>query len=89
MTQAVSKGKLPRPAPVRLETLDEGHAAQILHLGPYAAEPATISRLHAFIDEQGLVRRGKHHEIYLSDPNRTAPERLKTLIRQPVGGKAP
>ena len=69
---------------MRLETLEEGLAAQILHLGPYADEPPTIERLHAFIDERGLVKSGKHHEIYLGDPNRTAPERLKTIIRQPV-----
>ena len=60
-------------------------AAQILHLGPYDTEAETIKKLHAFIAERGLERRGKHHEIYLGDPRRAAPERLKTIIRQPVG----
>jgi hypothetical protein len=52
--------------------------------GPYADEAPTIARLHAFIEGQGYGRSGKHHEIYLGDPRRTAPERLKTIIRQPV-----
>jgi len=69
---------------VRLETLEEGLAAQILYLGPYADEAPTIQRLHDYIEEQGCERFGKHHEVYLSDPRRTAPERLKTVIRQPM-----
>jgi hypothetical protein len=69
---------------LRLERFAEGLAAQVLHLGPYAAEAPTIERLHVFIAEQGYARRGMHHEIYLGDPRRAAPERLKTIIRQPV-----
>jgi hypothetical protein len=69
---------------LRLEHFAEGLSAQILHLGPYADEGPTIERLHAFIEEHGYTKRGKHHEIYLGDPRRTAPERLKTIIRQPV-----
>lgn len=69
---------------VRLERFAEGRAAQILHIGPYAAEGPTIQRLHAFIAGQGYRRAGKHHEIYLSDPRRAAPEKLKTIVRQPV-----
>ena len=69
---------------VRLERFAEGRAAQILHIGPYAAEGPTIRRLHAFIAGQGYRRAGKHHEIYLSDPRRAAPEKLKTIVRQPV-----
>ena len=69
---------------VRLERFHEGAAAQILHIGPYAEEQPTIACLHQFIAEQGYVPRGKHHEIYLGDPNRSAPAKLKTLIRQPV-----
>jgi hypothetical protein len=69
---------------LRLEALHEGLAAQIMHIGPYAAERPTIERLHAFIEAEGYVPRGKHHEIYMGDPRRTAPERLKTVIRQPV-----
>lgn len=77
-------GRWPGEADVRLEILSEKRAAQVLHIGPYAAEPPTIEKLHAFIDEIGAVPAMKHHEIYLSDPNRTAPERLRTIIRQPV-----
>ena len=62
----------------------EGRAAQILHVGSYADEAPTIEKLHAFIGETGLIPHGKHHEIYLSDPNRTPAERLRTVIRQPV-----
>jgi hypothetical protein len=70
---------------LRLERFAEGGSAQIMHVGPYATEQPTIQRLHAFIiAEQGLHLRGKHHEIYLSDPRRTAPEKMKTIIRQPV-----
>jgi hypothetical protein len=69
---------------VRLETLNEGLSAQILHVGPFANEPATIERLDAFIQAQGYSYAGKHHEIYLSDFQRAAPEKLKTIIRYPV-----
>ena len=81
---AAAKAPAAALAKLRLETLVEGRAGQVLHVGPYAAEGPTIERLHAFIADQGLQLRGKHHEIYLGDPRRTAPERLKTIIRQPV-----
>jgi len=68
----------------RCESFHEGLSAQIMHIGPYAEEEPTIKRLHAFIEEQGHRPRGKHHEIYLSDPRRAAPEKLKTVVRQPV-----
>ena len=70
--------------PVRLERFHEGRSAQVLHVGPYSDEPSTVGRLHAFIAEQGLRPAGRHHEIYLSDARRTAPERLRTILRQPV-----
>ena len=70
---------------LRLETYHEGLSVQIMHIGPYSEEGPTIARLHnEFIPQNGLVENGKHHEIYLSDPNRTAPDKLKTVIRQPV-----
>jgi hypothetical protein len=69
---------------MRLQRFAEGLAAQVLHIGPYAIEWPTIERLHAFIAEQGYERAGKHHEVYLSDPRRAAPEKLKTIIRQPI-----
>lgn len=69
---------------VRFETFDEGWAAQILHIGPYATELPTVEKLDSFIAQNGYERTAKHHEIYLSDPNRCAPEKLKTIIRHPV-----
>jgi hypothetical protein len=69
---------------VRLERFEEGLSAQVLHLGPYAAEAPTIERLHRSIAERGYRMAGKHHEIYLSDPRRAAPEKMKTILRQPV-----
>ena len=70
--------------PLRLEHWTEGPAAQVMHIGPYSEEGPTIALLHAFIKEQGLELDGKHHEIYLGDPRRAAPEKLKTVVRQPV-----
>ncbi len=78
------KKGLPAARQVRLARLHEGLAAQIMHVGPYAAEPPTIARLHEFIGAQGYRLVGKHHEIYLGDPSRTAPEKLRTIIRQPI-----
>jgi hypothetical protein len=69
---------------MRFEAYREGLAAQILYFGPYADEAPTINRLHQFAIDGGYELRGKHHEIYLSDPRRTAPEKLRTVIRQPV-----
>ena len=69
---------------VRLERFEEGLCAQIMHLGPYAAEAPTIEALHGYIAESGHTLTGKHHEIYLSDPRRSAPEKMKTIIRQPM-----
>lgn len=81
--QAEEKKGLPAISRVRLETYREGPSAHILYTGPYSDEDETIQRIHQFIEDQGHKLRGKHHEIYLSDPNRTAPEKLKTIIRQP------
>ncbi len=79
---AGKKGKL--SAEVRFERLAEGRAAQIMHIGPYSAEGPTIDLLHRFVEEQGYRLRGRHHEIYIGDPRRSAPEKLKTIIRHPV-----
>jgi hypothetical protein len=83
MVETAARAKGVR-VPLRLERLREGLAAQILHVGPFADEPRTIQRLHAFIDSKRLRAVGRHHEIYLRDPRRTAPERFRTIIRQPV-----
>jgi hypothetical protein len=69
---------------IRVESFDEGRVAQILHIGPYTTERPTIERLHAAIHDVGLKERGRHHEIYLGDSRRSAPERLKTVLRHPV-----
>lgn len=69
---------------VRLERYAEGRCAQVLHRGPYAEEGPTIAALHAFVAEHGYRLTGKHHEIYLGDPRRSRPDRLRTIIRQPV-----
>ncbi|WP_306024506.1 GyrI-like domain-containing protein [Oceaniradius stylonematis] len=81
-----ARGKLgDPPESLRLEIFDEGLSVQIMHIGPYDAEGPTIARLHQqFIPQNGLTENGHHHEIYLSDPRRVAPEKLKTIIRQPV-----
>jgi hypothetical protein len=55
-----------------------------MYIGSYSAEHPTIERLHAFLATQGYRNREKHHETYMSDPRRSAPEKLKTIIRQPV-----
>jgi hypothetical protein len=81
---AARRRPLPAVGKVRLERVAEGLAAQIMHVGPYSAEAPTIARLHAFVDAEGYELRGRHHEIYLGDPRRTAPERLKTVVRHPV-----
>lgn len=83
--QALHKKPAPALEELRLETYHEGLAAQILYLGAYADEGPTIIRLHQFIRDNGYQLRGKHHEIYLGDPRRSAPEKLKTIIRQPMG----
>ncbi len=74
----------PALAGIRFEAYHEGPAAQIMYIGPYSEEGPTIESLHAFIRSSGHERCGKHHEIYLSDPRRTAPEKLKSIIRQPI-----
>jgi hypothetical protein len=69
---------------VRLSRFTEGLSAQIMHIGPYSDEAPTINTLHEWVFEQGYKLRDKHHEIYIGDPRRTKPERLKTIIRHPV-----
>jgi hypothetical protein len=81
---AMKKKGIPALSRLRLESFQEGMAAQIMYTGPYTEEGPTIARLHQFIEECGKVRFGKHHEIYLGDPRRVAPEKLRTVIRQPM-----
>ncbi len=73
------------PETLRFGSFDEGLSVQILHVGSYADEAPTIARLHKeYLPENGLVENGHHHEIYLGDPRKVAPEKLKTILRQPV-----
>ncbi|MGR0319727.1 GyrI-like domain-containing protein [Agromyces sp. ZXT2-3] len=70
---------------LRLTTVTEGPSAQVLHVGSYADEAPTLARLHdEWMPARGLTFNGPHHEVYLGDPRRTAPEKLKTVLRQPV-----
>ncbi len=78
------KKQLPSLDRLRFETFEEGLAAQVLHIGPYADERPTIERLHRFVEDNGYELRDKHHEIYLGDPRRAAPDRLRTILRHPV-----
>jgi len=85
--QTKAKG-LVIPGTLRLESLREGQCVQTLHIGSYDDEAPTIWKLHAeFLPANGLIENGKHHEIYLSDPRRTAQEKLRTILRQPVRAK--
>lgn len=80
-----SKKNPPKLEQVNFESFKEDLCAQIFHSGPYGeGERPTIERLHGFIAENGYVLNGKHHEIYLNSPLRVAPEKLKTIIRQPI-----
>ena len=82
--QLKEKKDSPALPKLRFDNFDEGLCAQIMHIGPYDAEGPAIAKLHEFIAQKGHQLRGKHHEIYLSDPRRTAPEKLKTILRQPI-----
>jgi hypothetical protein len=79
-----AKKSLPALDLLRYERFEEGLAAQVMYFGPYSEEGPTIAALHEFIAQEGFVPAGKHHEIYLGDPRRTAPEKLRTVIRQPA-----
>jgi hypothetical protein len=81
---SAKKGENPALAALRLETFHEGLSVQVMHIGPYATEPATVARMHAFAEANGYALRGKHHEVYIGDPRRAQPEKLKTVLRQPV-----
>ncbi len=86
--QAVADTRAKRPGAaldrIRLERWQEGLSIQIMHIGPYADEPATLDKMDAFAEENGYEFHGRHHEIYIGDPNRTKPENLKTVLRHAV-----
>jgi hypothetical protein len=85
---AVADASAKRPNPlldeIRLQRWREGAAIQIMHIGPYADEPATLEKMDAFAEENGYELCGRHHEIYLGDPTRAKPEKLKTVLRHPI-----
>lgn len=83
-TQALAKGKAPLAEKARLETYHESTSVQIMYFGPYADEGPTIANMHKYAIEQGYALDGKHHEIYMSDTRKVAPEKNKTIIRQPI-----
>jgi len=82
------RGDTPAVGRLRLETFDEGWCVQVMHIGPYADEPATVERMRAYAEENGyrdcVGLGGKHHEVYLGDPRRADPTKLKTVLRHPV-----
>jgi hypothetical protein len=80
----LEKGKDPQVGQVKREILQQGPCVQMLHLGPFDREWETISQMLDFAREQGYEAHGRHHEIYLSDPRRVPPQRLKTILRMPV-----
>jgi hypothetical protein len=82
--EVAKKKPNPKLASARLEEFEEGCAVQIMHIGPYSAEWDNIRKMHDFMAANGYVSAGKHHEVYLGDPRRTAPEKLRTVLRHPV-----
>jgi len=84
LSALVAKGKKGLWERIRLEVLNEGLCVQTLYIGPYCDEGPTIAAMHKFIEDEACSLRGRHHEIYMSDPRRTAPEKLKTILRHPV-----
>lgn len=89
LEEVEKKKNLPALSRIRFESLSEGLSAQIMHPGPYSEEKTTVDKLHDFIEMNGYEFDGtvsgeKHHEIYISDVRKTKPEKLKTIIRQPV-----
>ena len=87
VTVLLKRGKGEDVKHVQLETLAEGRCVQMLHVGPYEREGETVVVMKAFAERQGLRFHGLHHEIYLSDPRRVPPERLKTILRIPVASR--
>ena len=84
ITEAKFKKELAALDIVRFERLTEGPSAQIMHVGPYATEQVSLVTLHKAIADHGSRPRGRHHEIYLGDPRTSAPEKLHTILRQPI-----
>ena len=84
LQQVRKKRDSPALSRIRLQSFREGLSMQIMHVGPYAEETRTIEKMREFARENGYTLRGKHHEIYLGDPRRAKPEKLRTILRYPV-----
>ncbi len=84
VVKLVAKGKGEGCERVRLTELAEGRCVQMLHVGPYEEEARTLAVMRDLAGREGLSPAGRHHEIYLSDPRRVAPEKLRTILRMPV-----
>ncbi len=69
---------------IKFEKVKEGKCVQILHIGPYSTEPESLAKIKKLMEQKNLVENGLHHEIYLSDPGKVSPEKMKTILRQPV-----
>lgn len=69
---------------IKFEKINEGKCVQIMHIGPYSTEPETIKQMKSFMKENGFTENGFHHEIYISDPRKTDPKKMKTILRQPI-----
>jgi hypothetical protein len=86
--EAARKNKDVDTSRARVETWREGLCVQIMHIGPYDTEPESVERMHEWAEAQGcavdLSEQRRHHEIYVSDPRRAAPDKLKTVVRHPI-----
>ncbi|MNK93142.1 Bacterial transcription activator, effector binding domain [compost metagenome] len=81
---AVNKKQNALAKTIEFFEMEEGKVIQILHIGPFETEPQTLKKIQEFSTENNLLQNGLHHEIYLSDFRKTAPEKLKTILREPV-----
>jgi len=69
---------------IKFEKINEGKCIQVMHVGPYSTEPETIGKIKDFMEDNDFTENGLHHEIYISDPRKTIPEKMKTILRQPI-----
>jgi hypothetical protein len=83
-TDVIKKKKLTSLSNMKFETFHEDLSVQILYTGPYDQEAPTIAEMHKFIKSNGYQTNGKHHEIYIGDVRKTSPEKLQTILRQPI-----
>ena len=83
-TEVIKKKGIEKINEIAFEKIAEGKCIQIMHIGPYSTESNTIEQMKTFMKENGFVENGLHHEIYISDPRKTIPEKMKTILRQPV-----